>query len=229
MYQHVQKLTGPGAGSLKYDLIASLSVMGMAGPPVMQMSMMRLIALITARYNWKLDEFCVGQREMARMWSVNERTVKREIKRLLETDILVCIRPGVRGRVGAYRLNMPRIMELSERDWVLIGPDFDARMRERYRPAQTKVVSLRDYAGQGTGASQRETPWDRTLDRLVQTDPAVAQAWFAQVTFKTYEAETLTLRAPSKFAERYIETHLLGLLVRSAEPEFGSIRLVAFA
>lgn len=49
MYQQVQKLTGPGAGSLKYDLIASLSVMGMAGPPVMQMSMMRLIALVTAR------------------------------------------------------------------------------------------------------------------------------------------------------------------------------------
>lgn len=229
MYQQVQKLTGPGAGSLKYDLIASLSVMGMAGPPVMQMSMMRLVALITARYNWKLDEFCVGQREMARMWSVNDRTVKREIKRLLETSILICVRQGVRGRVGAYRLNMPRIMEMSQDSWGLIGPDFEARMRERYRPAQTKVVSLSDYTGQGGSFSVSETPWHRTLDRLAQTDPAVSQAWFAQVSFRSYAEGTLTLKAPSRFAERYIETHLLPLLVSAAEQEFGPVRIVAFS
>ena len=230
MYQQVQKLTGPGAGSLKYDLIASLSVMGMAGPPVLQTSMLRLIALVTARYNWKMDEFCVGQREMARMWSVNERTVKREIKRLLETQILICIRSGVRGRVGAYRLNMPRIMELSEPGWALIGPDFDTRMRERHQQSPIKVVSLKDYAAtQAVSGATAATPWGCVQDRLLQADPAVFNAWFAQVSFQSYADGVLTLRAPSRFAERYIETHLMRRLVAAVEPELGSVREVTFA
>jgi hypothetical protein len=40
---------------------------------------LRLITLITARYNWMRDELAVGQREIARLWSVDERTVKREM------------------------------------------------------------------------------------------------------------------------------------------------------
>ena len=44
--------------------------------------MLRLIALITARYNWQRDELSVGQSEMARIWGVHDRTVKREVRRL---------------------------------------------------------------------------------------------------------------------------------------------------
>lgn len=227
MYQQAQKLTGPGAGSLKYDLIASLSVIGMAGPPVLQTSMMRLIALITARYNWQADEFCVGQREMARMWSVNERTVKREIKRMLETDIIICKRPGVRGRVAAYGLNMAQIMEMSESGWSLIGPDFDARMRTRYQVRPVKVVSLSDYA-QTQCPPMQDTPWARVTDRLAQADAAVFQAWFAQLGFVSCSDGMLTLTAPSRFAQRYIETHLLRRLLAAAEPEFGPLRTLAF-
>ncbi len=76
-----------------------------------------MVLLITARYNWRLDEFTVGQRDLARMWNVTDRTVKREIKYWLERKMVICKRQGVRGRVGAYRLNYPEIYRLSEPYW----------------------------------------------------------------------------------------------------------------
>ena len=40
------------------------------------------MALITTRYNWQRDELTMGQGEIARLWSVDDRTVKREMARL---------------------------------------------------------------------------------------------------------------------------------------------------
>ena len=228
--QNSIRATGPGAASLKYDVLAGLSVIGLAGPPVLETSMTRLIALLTARYNWTRDELCVGQREMARMWSVNERTVKREMKRLTEMQMLVCTRPGARGRVTTYRLNMAKVLEVSEPAWALIGPDFEQRMKERCEPAPVKVVSLRDYvsAKAGPESSEDATPWGRVRLRLADVDAAVFAAWFDRLEFETFAAGVLTLRAPSRFVERYIETHLTGALRSAVEAEFGAVRTVAF-
>ena len=225
----VQRLTGPGAGVMKYDLVTSLSVAGLSGPPVFQTSMMRLISLVTARYNWQNDELCVGQREMARMWSVNERTVKREVKRLTEAGILICKRAGVKGRVATYRLNIARIVELSEPCWALVGPDFAARMHDRHGTPSVKVVALQDYAVAPVRTAQAETPWDRAMQRLSDTDPSMFQSWFAKVAFRSFEGGVLTLCAPTRFSERYIATHLVAALTRAAEPEFGRVRQVVFA
>ena len=113
----LKKLTGPQAGSLKYDLLTALGVAGLHGSPTVQTSLMRLSAMVTARYNWRLDEISIGQAELARLWAVNERTVKREMKRLTQDGWIICLRPGVRGRVGAYRLNYSRIYENTQPYW----------------------------------------------------------------------------------------------------------------
>lgn len=223
-----QRMTGPGAGVVKYDLVTSLSVAGLNGPPVLQTSMMRLISLITARYNWTQDELCVGQREMARMWSVNERTVKREVKRLTEAGLLICKRAGVKGRVATYRLNIQRIVEMSEPCWALVGPDFEARMQARHGSTSIKVVALKDYATSPVKTSDADTPWERTLQRLSETDPSVFQSWFAKVGFCSFDAGTLQLTVPTRFSERYIATHLMGPLTGAAEQEFGAIHKVVF-
>jgi len=104
--------------------------------------MLRLIALIMARYNWRNDELSVGQRDMAHMWSVNERTVKREIKRLTEANILICKRAGVRGRVGAHHVNKSEIARLSRPAWQEVGPDFAYRVEERYCATGIKILPI---------------------------------------------------------------------------------------
>lgn len=225
------RLTGADAGVIKYDLLTALSVAGLNGGPTLQTSLMRLIAAVTARYNWRLDELTVGQRDLARMWSVNERTVKREIKRLTDARILICKRGGVRGRVAAYRLNYPQIAALSEPCWPLVGPDFDARMKGRYEGAsEVKIVQLRDYVTpveDPVDDAPRGT-WQRVLSRLTRANADQVKVWYGQLVFEGFDKGTLSLRAPSKFAQRYIETHLTRPLIAAVEAEMGPVSRIEF-
>lgn len=224
----LRKLTGPDAGVLKYDVLTALSVVGLHGTPTQQTSMLRLIALITARYNWRRDELSVGQREMARMWQVNERTVKREVKRLVEGGWLVCSRPGVRGRVAAYRLNHGRISALSEPVWGAVGPDFQARMEQRHgAKAPVKVVQLSDYVP-APAPEENAAPWDKAMARAAEMDRGVHSAWFAKLAFVSCEGGALRLKAPSAFVARYVETHHLPALIGAAEPFFGPLDTLEF-
>lgn len=212
--------TGPKAGSMKYDMLTMLSVAGLHGSPTLQTSMLRLVALVTARYNWRLDEVSVGQRDMARLWAVNERTVKREIKRLTENGILVCKRQGVKGRVGAYRLNHSRIAELSNSTWADVGPDFEYRMNDRYQPDQT-VVPLRVVSQpkkiEGKG------PWVDAMAEFAKDHPDVWNSWFSKLEYLGCDAGILHLKAPTAFLKRYVETHLSGQLVDAVRPALGSV------
>lgn len=231
----INRFTGPQAGSQKYDLLTAMSVAGLNGSATFQTSMLRLVAVVTARYNWRLDELTVGQREMARMWSVDERTVKREIKRLTGAGILLQLRPGVRGRVAAYRLNLAEIHRLSAPVWDRVGPDFIARMGAEAE-AQTaadkpKVVHVNFAQGSGlpdtpperSGADPR---WGRVLDRLGQSDPGLHASWFAALRFAEYDGGCLRLSAPSAFAAQYVRTHHMPPLQGAAALEFPGLCLI---
>ncbi len=213
------KRIGPKAGSMKYDLLTALNVMGLHGTQTEQTSIMRLVALITARYNWRIEEVSVGHTELARLWSVNERTVKREMKRLMNMGILMCIRPGVRGRVGAYRLNYRRIYELSRPCWSAVGPDFEDRMIEisgertivkvDFAPAPTPDLQIVNNTGS----------WGAVRKRLQTEHPGLFENWFSKLVQDSAGDHSLTLRAPNGFVSRYIETHFSEKLARTVDAE----------
>jgi len=225
-----KRYTGPDSGVLKYDILTALSALALNGSKTLQTSMLRLIALITARYNWRADELTVGQRDMARLWAVNERTVKREMKRLTDSGILTCLRSGVRGRVGAYRLNIPRIAEMSQALWPNVGPDFDDRMRARYAAAQSKVVSLAAFSANAGDAALDSAPgtWSRVMSNLARSHPDIYKAWFTRLEFLRFEHGTLHLRAPGTFIRKYIETHLMAVMITEVETELGPVEAVRF-
>ena len=79
---HSLRPTGRGASSRKYDILTALSAFALRGSKHEQRRVLRFMLLITARYNWRRDRLSVGQREIAMMWSCDERTVKREMARL---------------------------------------------------------------------------------------------------------------------------------------------------
>lgn len=222
-----KRLTGPEAGSLKYDILTALTLLGLHGTATEQTSMMRLIALITARYNWRANELTVGQRDIARMWAVNERTVKREIKRLTDSQILVCKRTGVRGRVGAYTLNLPIVAKLSEPSWKAVGPDFEERMGANAPVKSANVVKV-DFSAHATPKSDEEPSekpgtWRAVQRSLRANDEAVFQNWYARLSLKKQTAGVIELLAPSRFVANYIQTHLFDELHRALEQEFGVI------
>lgn len=216
------RLTGPGAGSDRYDILTALSVAALGTGGHQQVLLLRLMALVTARYNWAQDELSLGQKDMALMWSVDERTVKREIRKLIDAHLLVLLRPGVKGRVATYRLNLRRIVELTQPFWEKVGSDFVARMSERHAPrdeAPAKVVRI-EFAPKV--APPPDAPWPRVLARLRAIDPARTSAWFDNLAVLDDSAPRLILAAPSRFAHRYIETHLSAQIRIALRQELGT-------
>ena len=216
--------TGPGAAVVKYDVITALSVLALRDGSTLQTTVLRLIALITARYNWKLDHFSVPQTDMARMWQVSDRTVKREVKRMVEAGLVICVRPGVRGRVAAYRLNYMQLSDNTRGIWADVGPDYDARMQEMQGPADAKIVKV-DFAAKPPVASdilpQRDDVWGRVLTTLAETDPANLRNWYKKLDLVAVEPDCVVLRAPSGFVAQFVQTHLSRALVTALSREVG--------
>ncbi|MGP3699617.1 DnaA N-terminal domain-containing protein [Rhodobacter sp. NSM] len=209
------RLTGPGAGAEKYDILTALAVKGLASSGTLQTSILRLVALVTARYNWISGEMAIGQREMAALWSVDERTAKRETRRLIDTGFLVLKYRGVKGRVAVYSLDISAIYSSTVDEWEKVGSDFAARMTGRYglsgqavatpAAATAHVVHVDFTSGTRAGAF---SPWERMLRLLEDAHPAHFTSWYARLTLLRAEHGVVTLCAPSRFAAQYVDTHL---------------------
>lgn len=215
-----RRLTGPGAGVTKYDALTALGLIGMHEGAHLQVAMLRLIAVVTARYNWRAEEMAVGQRELARLWGVTERTAKREVKRLTELGVILVKRPGVRGRVAAYRLNLPEIARLSRPLWDLVGADFAERMAGHV-PGEANVVRL-DFAAPEPDAEGQGGTWRAVRARLRAESPAAFASWYAQLSYVGRDAHEVRLRAATPFVGRYVETHLARPLAAAVEAELGA-------
>ncbi|MFG5379921.1 DnaA N-terminal domain-containing protein [Yoonia sp. R2-816] len=227
-----KRLVGIKASSLKYDLLTALSVSGLHRDARHQISISRLVLLITARYNWRLDEFCVGQRDLARMWNVTERTVKREIKYWLEKQLVICKRQGVRGRVGAYRLNYPEIYCMSAPFWQNVGPDFHERMTETHPFRNAKVVAV-DFRSKTTAPDAVDPlsakdlhTWRAACQRMQELHPAHYRNWIARLTFESDDQETLVLSARNQFVAHYVQTHLITIVAEAVEATLGPRRRI---
>ena len=211
--------TGKYAASLKYDVLTALGAWACAGDKHRQKMAVRLMTLITARYNWQEDSLTTGQREIAALWSVDERTVKREMARFRDLGWLVLKRPAARGRVACYGLDLAVITRATEDHWAAVGPDFEQRMRpEAPAPEGDPKVVAFPVVGQGG--------WGRVAARLQREDPALFAVWFAPLSCVAEEDGTLHLAAPSRFHDTFLRTHHLGRLQAVARVEGFAATLV---
>ena len=227
-----KRITGANASSLKYDLLTALSVAGLHLDTRYQISLSRMLLLITARYNWRLDEFCVGQRDLAKMWNVTERTVKREIKYWLEKRLVICKRQGVRGRVGAYRLNYPEVYRLSSPYWGKVGRDFEERMAETHPVKESKVVPVDFRTKDPTLDSlpptveKNQTSWRAACQRMRELHPEHYRNWISRLTLGSDDRETVVLNAQNQFVAHYVQTHLLATIQEAVEATLGPRRRI---
>lgn len=219
-------VTGPGASALKYDILTALLVTASCGDPVEARLALRLSLLITARFNWRLGYFAVGQKEMARMWGVTERTAKREVAQMRTRHWISIRRPAARGRVAEYTLEFPDILRATIPYWDAVGPDFAARMGATPEPASVSenVVPLRPQPQ--TTPEEDGTCWPRAAKRLQASDPALFNAWLAPLAVVDTEAGIMTFCAPSRFMADYINTHLRSRLLSAVLLEDGGVREV---
>ena len=227
-----KQLTGPGASSRKYDMLTALGAWALSGGQRAQRLALRLMTLVTARYNWRLEEMSVGRSDIARLWCVDERTVKRELHALKELGFISVKRPGTRGRVTSYRLEISTILSASESVWDRVGPDYAARMAAETgrggaghaasTPAASTIVPFIRPP-----ETEDDCPWSKIKARLFQTsDRARYAAWFDRLDLVSLGQGALVLKAPSSFHASYVETHLLDELTRAARLELSGTTTV---
>ncbi len=224
----IAKATGRNAAVLKYDLLTALGAHACGADKHVQRLTLRLITLIVARYNWQSDLLSIGQREIAALWAIDERSVKREMARLRALGWLVVHRPAARGRVATYGLDIPAILEATRPAWPRIGSDFVHRLtgKNTAEPAApSNIVAFPAPAG-GQGL------WPRMQAILHREDPHLYQSWFAALQADSVSGGLLTLNAPSRFHASYIEiNHASRLLAiaRSLEPDTRRIEILALS
>lgn len=221
---------GQDAGSRKYDILSALMAHALAGDANLQRLVLRMMALITTRYNWQRDELAVGQREIARLWCVDERTVKRDMARLRALGWVVVKRQGARGRVSVLGLDLGRILLDSRAAWPNVGPDFVARLTgaddvPAPAPDSPTVVPFRR-----SRVAPAEGVWGRACALLQAEDAPLFEAWFAGLADGGAQNGCLTLLAPTRFHAAYVRTHLLTRLqtaVRRTDPHLASVQIEA--
>ncbi len=135
---------------------------------------------------------------------------------------------GVRGRVGAYRLNYAEIWHLSKPSWPLVGPDFEERMASFAPQEDVKVVRVNYIPDTDDDPSESEASgdrgkWRRARRVLRAHDGASFNNWYSKLAFDEYRAGVLVLSAPNEFVARYIETHLSKSLVEAARATFADM------
>jgi len=219
------KPVGRGAASRKYDLLSALLAFSLGEHKAIQRRTMRLISLITTRYNWAGDELRMGQSQIAALWSVDERTVKREMARLRENGWLILKQQGARGRVSVYGLGIEQILIDTRPTWNRIGDDFIQRLNpDHIEPVENNVVPLRREARvPNTGTS-----WGQTLEQLREIDRATCINWFEPLTEVGMEEGRMVLMAPSKFHARFVENNHKAMLMaalRGQQPHLTDVRI----
>lgn len=220
---------GRNASAIKYDFITALGSYALARDKHEQRLVLRFLTLVTARYNWKRNELAVGQREMAQLWSVDERTVKRETAKLRAKGWLIVRRQGGRGHVTQYALDHDRILSDTKPDWARVGPDFDMRMQGMPEPQSANIVPLPARGSVAAPDLSDGSEWSLAQGLLHQQDAALYGSWIAAITRQSRSGARLELKVPSRFHGVYVQTHLMGKIseaVRAVDADVTDIRIV---
>ena len=225
------RAVGRDASSKKYDILSAMMAYAMASDKQTQKQVMRLMSLITTRYNWRNDDLTMGHEDMARLWSVEPRTVKREMAKFKSRGWIEVKRAGARGRVGSYRICFDTLLEISKPHWPAIGPDFCERaggLLPQEKPI-SRVVKVDFGAGlSDEGQSVRPNVWRDVRGALREQDASNFDNWYGRLDFVEVDGSTLVLKAPSAFVARYVQTHLSSVLFAAAKLAYPEIEALRF-
>lgn len=224
----VAKPVGRNAPALKYDILSALAVFALSGDKHRHRTVLRVMTLITTRYNWRSNELSIGREEIARLWSVNERTVKREMAKLRSSGWITVKRPAARGRVAVYQIDLKQIMLDTAEIWPVIGTDFQDRMLQEPDSA-TNIVPFQ--AKSAIPPPTGEDVWAQVQSILHGRDPELWASWFQHLSEAERAGGQVTLIAPSRFMAEYIAQKWTARIVAAygrVDPSVRSLRIQAF-
>jgi hypothetical protein len=235
-------LHGRHASVVKYDILAALGAAAFAKGALAKDLAHRLSVLIVARYNWLGNELSIGRQQLAQLWNVDERRVKRLIGDLKSCGVLSVKRPGVRGRVTVYSLDLHAIAEITRPFWSRLGPDFVARLDAHFpegtaEPCGESVsdagqsphptTDTDDHAEPGRPETSASASVERVLKAVAKEIPPPSfRRWIAPLRPER-DREKIVFRADNAFMAHYVEREFGDLLARTARRLFPDVTRVA--
>ncbi len=225
----VAKPVGRNASALKYDILSALTVYALSGDKHRHRSILRIMSLITTRYNWRNNELSIGREEMARIWAVDERTVKREMAKLRASGWVSVKRPAARGRVAVYELDLKQILLDTSDIWPAIGSDFVERMQASPDDVpQTNIIPFQ--AKPAPPAPEGNDSWSQVQSILHGRDPELWSSWFQHLSEAERAGGCAVLVAPSRFMADYISQKWTARVLaayRRVDPSVRTLRIEA--
>lgn len=212
------------SASLKYDVLSALAVAALSQKDRTRIDYFRLIALITSRYDWLRGEVSIGHSQLAELWSIDVRSVKRQVAYYADAGLMKKSRAGVRGRVTVYEIDLLKLIETTRPTFAKIGPDLEERLDQFYGAAvqsetaqdsaETKTLGEinRDRVGATSSDSAllRPANVDREDGRILSAlrcalSPSVFERWFKDVTIRKASSGAIEFLFPTKFTADYVE------------------------
>lgn len=229
---HATKAVGPRAAALKYDILTALLSLSVHDGGVDARLAQRLALLITARFNWRTETFAVGVHELARLWSVTDRTAKRELAHMRARGWISVGRAARRGRVAEHRIHIQALIDSTRPYWPAVGPDFVMRMGQGGEAPDDTVVPFPTHGKLPVAPAPDGSVWSAASVLLHEQDVALHTAWFGRLVQAEAGKGRLELIAPTRFAASYVQTHLLGRLLAAVtlvDPTITLIEITAEA
>lgn len=214
-------VAGRSAPVQKYDILTAMGAFALSQSKHEQRLILRFMTLITARYNWTRNELAVGQRKIARLWNVDERTVKREMAKLRAMGWLVVKRQGARGRVTQYGFEIDHMIETTRPTWTHVGPDFVMRMQGG--TSMPDVIPLPVKSHVPASQIDERTEWALARAVLHAEDQGLYGSWIQGLTRAQRAGGRLSLCAPSRFHAAYVQTHLAQRLLQAVRAVDSSV------
>lgn len=215
------RLTGIGSGAKKYDVLSALALAGLDNAALPSQRALRFIALITIRYNWANDMLSVGHAELTQLWKVSRRTVIREMEALRNLGVLVVLRPGRRGAVTTYRLDISAIRRLTGASLLSEKTGIDSRLAAVGNGVDGEPPLVAEPTGPSSTESARSPSmglWQAVIERL---PPSVSCAqkdrWLAPLRAKQCD-DILQVEAESAFRASYVAQTFSDALLAAARP-----------
>ncbi|MGR3805109.1 hypothetical protein [Marinibacterium profundimaris] len=222
------RAVGRNAAAMKYDILSALGAHALSGDKHRQRMVLRVMILVTTRYNWQSGELSIGRAEIARLWSVDERTVKRELAKLRAAGWLRIKRAPAKGRVTVYEIDFDQVLSDTRAVWDRLGPDFADRLGAAPAPEPEADPTVVPFQRPAPAAEPGDDTWTRVLRMLAERDAATARVWYAQLTEVEVSDGVAELVAPSRFVADYVRTHLTAQLLagfRRVDPAIRAVKI----
>lgn len=213
------------SASLKYDILSALAVAALSQKDRTRIDYFRLIALITSRYDWLRGEVSIGHSQLAELWSIDVRSVKRQIAYYADAGLMKKSRAGVRGRVTVYEIDLLKLIATTRPTLAKIGPDLEERL-EQFCGAAAQSDSAQESAEKkalgeintdrvsepsSEGALLRPASSSDGEDARILSavrcalSPSAFERWFKDVTIRKVSSGAIEFLFPTKFTADYVE------------------------